>query len=1284
MTTRPEISRKALSLSVAFALTLSMVPIISPTQVRAEESDAVELIKTMEYDSTNPDSNVKVQQDLLKAINEDDETKTKNPDGSDRFPITEEGGFVDYGKIMAKFFESHPEFADEASYDVSVESVRWDEYTEVELLESDIVSTDAASAETVLEIEQPDESDRYLLTATDNVDQAEMIASVPFKVDSGKFTCTYSVIELEGESDSAVEVDLDSGIDPSNQPKAGRASANAESNIKTLTESDIELDLSDKFNEFYRPSYEIALNNVQESDKAKLESLRFDNEEFTYYVENEAKKVDGIKGTYNVECVRDPDIDESESSFLDDSFDIQNGSIEVRTMPKHMNDESITLFFSYGDDNAQLFENGLTLTVADVGKNPITPTIPDQPFRLKDDQESKVVAAAIASANEEVGKIKADDIGDGVLAPIQSNDFSYIDTDTAQVPAQDFTASLKVSLRDDLADRYMIVDSDGNEINEIFFNVGKVEDEQLPSGFVLSDGANADKWVNKDVTAKYERHTLAVEYNKTYEDSLALNTAEGKYEDQTCYAKDEDGVITRVTGIAYNLDKTAPVIQSFAIENKSEGTEDPSGIFLFTKPIDVKIAVSEPQGQLAEPSVQPENSYKGSGWSAKVSGLVADGASVTYNDSISGQEKAIKAFTVGDDGNSGLFDFQIDGDQNVKTDSFKATVKDTAGNVMNADTADAMKVPADILELLEDGAPPKLTVTFDNDDARNGSYYNSNRTATITITEPYFNFIQDNDPNQIVVNISENGETRTFKAADFKNVGNNVYQQSYTFSNNSSYRITAQVTDLLGRASERYDSEFTIDKIAPSISVDFDNNSSQGNYFNAARTATVTIFEHNFSDALVNVIPATNAGNDGNSTPASVDSWAHDGDTHTLRVNFPGQGVYSMTINGSDLAMNALSDYSCPEFVIDTDKPSIEISIGGDADGSRRAYQGDCSISVTVHDANVNPASEVSIEAISWNNSSNPYLESRSTSDTELSITCANPEAIPESDGVYRVTVNASDMAGNSDAKTVEWSVNRFGSTYVLHEDTQDMVDRKYINSDQLHDVMVTEINPSGLQEDAVSVSMTCGTQNQTLERDKHYSFAATTDNDWPAYSYVIPRDNFSSDGTYQITLHSTDSAGNSSMNTMDSTNRERTHSADVLFSVDNTAPIVSFSGFEKSEIPDTEHPVMLSIVDNIALDHAKVMSNGRVIKELDREELQSEEHEVIIDESNDSQVITVEAYDMAGNMTPQNSSPILVTSNAFILWLHNPVFVVSTILAIAAVAGGIVLFARRRGVNRK
>ena len=145
------------------------------------------------------------------------------------------------------------------------------------------------------------------------------------------------------------------------------------------------------------------------------------------------------------------------------------------------------------------------------------------------------------------------------------------------------------------------------------------------------------------------------------------------------------------------------------------------------------------------------------------------------------------------------------------------------------------------------------------------------------------------------------------------------------FSADGDYNMTMQCKDQAGNESNTVKvDEFTIDKTIPVISVSYDNNSAATpGYYNANRTATITIKEHNFNAAEVNSQITAALQGSGISAPG-VGGWSNSGDTHTASVTFSDDGDYTFDIDYTDLAGNAAADYTQDSFTVDKTKPEVE------------------------------------------------------------------------------------------------------------------------------------------------------------------------------------------------------------------------------------------------------------------------------------------------------------------------------------------------------------------------
>ena len=225
--------------------------------------------------------------------------------------------------------------------------------------------------------------------------------------------------------------------------------------------------------------------------------------------------------------------------------------------------------------------------------------------------------------------------------------------------------------------------------------------------------------------------------------------------------------------------------------------------------------------------------------------------------------------------------------------------------------------------------------------------------------------------------------------------------------------------------------------------------------------------------------------------------------------------------------------------MIDTIKPKIDIQNVV----NRTAYAGEVAPTAAVHDTNLADGTSIEVSKISYplsKDDPNPYAGAAiNTSATDKSVSYLNPAKTKGNDGVYTLTVQAIDLAGNTESEAVTWSVNRFGSTYVISDNTGKMLDQ-YLKSSKTTDVKVTEINPSGLDDNKTSVELTRDTKNTTLKSGDNYTTDANTASGWSEYNYTVSKSNYDKDGAYRVLFHSEDAAGNSSENTMEGKNAKK------------------------------------------------------------------------------------------------------------------------------------------------
>ena len=367
------------------------------------------------------------------------------------------------------------------------------------------------------------------------------------------------------------------------------------------------------------------------------------------------------------------------------------------------------------------------------------------------------------------------------------------------------------------------------------------------------------------------------------------------------------------------------------------------------------------------------------------------------------------------------------------------------------------------LALVQDTVAPVVSLS-----GPAAGYYNSGQQVTATVSEYCMDYLQAFDGGRAIVTVtsvsgdaSRTTSTYTISAAEFTG-SRPDYTHVLNFDTDGHYSLTAQFADYAGNLSNQVSlGEFTIDMTDPLITVDWDNNESRnGKYYKDTRTATITVTEHNFDPSLINI-----------QTTGAIGGWVSNGDTHTCTVFFGEGSAHTLTVSGSDLAGNQASEITEPEFVVDLTEP--EITIAGTAqrlgflsdnasDGLVGAYHGELEDlnayngvvvpTITYSDNEVLSAGDLSFTIVGTKNGeeveyyANTSDESKEMTTTFRDLGYVGPDAGDGSnweefyvddydvnaDDIYTLSATMTDQAGNEAEAEIVFSVNRYGSNYIV------------------------------------------------------------------------------------------------------------------------------------------------------------------------------------------------------------------------------------------------------------
>lgn len=511
--------------------------------------------------------------------------------------------------------------------------------------------------------------------------------------------------------------------------------------------------------------------------------------------------------------------------------------------------------------------------------------------------------------------------------------------------------------------------------------------------------------------------------------------------------------------------------------------------------------------------------------------------------------------------------------------------------------------------------------------------------------------------------------------------------------------------------------DFTIDQTTPEVSVRFDNNSAvNGKYFPAGRTATITVVEHNFDKNMV-ALDVTGAS-------GSTD-WVDDGDTHTATVSFLNDADCKFAIQVVDKAGNICDneavnygDSAAPgEFVIDTTAPTLALT------GVNGPFADACTPGFEGQDANMSTEYELHLMRSVRENAADDATalcsrELVNISTTDIRAVFQNiPDMLDNaeyySDGIYKLSVTIRDMADNTTTQEATFAVNRHGSFYIYGEALANLVTKQFAQNDfvdaQTGAWTIMEYNASPVQPDSVQLQIY---RDNALVTSVTPEIRGGMDDATGLYRYVyeLDRNMFAQDGLYKVQVRSTDEAGNLSENIdeVDDNGNVTTpekYQCTLSFVIDNVDPeFKQITGLEKRRYREDSHEINFAVADTYGLARVSVLSGETVVAEYlcaaeidalggetklaanqklmpNELTLESVSGDVMLQGGKSAQTITFVAVDKAGNTYTTGSADqkplgfhqkVTISTNGFVLYIHNTWAVVLTVVALAAIAFGV------------
>lgn len=595
---------------------------------------------------------------------------------------------------------------------------------------------------------------------------------------------------------------------------------------------------------------------------------------------------------------------------------------------------------------------------------------------------------------------------------------------------------------------------------------------------------------------------------------------------------------------------------------------------------------------------------------------------------------------------------KLDAKQNNENKTLlKASFLDNAGHSLEVEK-----------EIHIDVTRPVVSVTYDLNEPVNGKYYHEVRTATVKIKERNF---QAEDVQFLYT--STDGKKPEFGSWTKSGTGDEtIHTCTVTFREDSDYTFAVKFMDMAGNIAEyhRID-EFTIDRTKPVVTVDYDNDRFQNEYYyKESRTAVITVLEHNFSAESADILVTR----DGREEVCRL-VWTSNGDEHTGKILFDDDGAYTFDIAGRDLAGNELDDYPEDYFVIDQTAPELEILNLH----HQSANNGVVRPKIRCFDQNYEKGSE-EIILEGYHHGQIKIKGEQTWQDDGFLFHAEDFSYDPEIDDLYTLKAAAFDLAGNRKEIKIRFSVNRFGSVYTFDQKTEALVGKqgKYFTN-TAPEIVVTETNADTLEFREILWNLNGNLK--TLKEGEDYTVICRGDeSSWKQYTYTFEQSNFEEEGRYILTIYSEDHAKNSSDN---SSKGKR-----IEFVVDKTSPAILISGVvNEGQYRTDSQEVTIYLEDNVAMKKA-VISVGGKDTVYDAGMIEKERGKLTVNVGRDHrwQELSVSATDAAGNTAVSEKIRVLVTANILIQFYRNkPLLYGSIVLAAAAGGSCWILFEKKK-----
>lgn len=286
------------------------------------------------------------------------------------------------------------------------------------------------------------------------------------------------------------------------------------------------------------------------------------------------------------------------------------------------------------------------------------------------------------------------------------------------------------------------------------------------------------------------------------------------------------------------------------------------------------------------------------------------------------------------------------------------TYSDLAGNAQESEISDAFCLDKSDSENLKITYNPTFigtvleTLTF--------GFYKAPVEVTIEATDDYagVDYFVYSYTVQTGASSTNTGASNVQVAATRDGSTNRYYT---TFSIPAQFRGNVSFTTFDKAGNDAFladDKVVVVDNVAPGVNVVYDNNSAKyDKYYDANRTATITITEANFFQKDLDdeflVITVEKTLNDGTYTSTKMKpTFVKNGDVYTATIDFTEDADYTFDIKYTDRSGNVYDNYDKDEFTIDKIKPVISVAYDNNICKNGNQFKADRTATITITEHN--------------------------------------------------------------------------------------------------------------------------------------------------------------------------------------------------------------------------------------------------------------------------------------------------------------------------------------------